>query len=71
MSYPFRPVFKMSPGAISQAMRKAVRKAGLEDLKFNDLRHEATSRFFGNTDLDVMEIKYGHKSMQMLAWYSR
>jgi site-specific DNA-cytosine methylase len=53
-------------------MNIAARKAGLEDLRFHDLRHEATSRLFEETDLDVMEIRgiTGHKSMQMLARYS-
>lgn len=66
------PVFGMTPDAVSQAMRKACKKASIENLRFHDLRHEATSRFFENTDLDVMEIKAitGHKSMQMLARYS-
>jgi len=38
-------------------MRLAFRKAKLEDLRFHDLRHEATSRFIEHTDLDVMKIK--------------
>jgi integrase len=65
-------VFRMSAGAISQAMEKARTRAGLENITFHDLRHEATSRLFEQTDLDVMEIKTitGHKSLQMLARYS-
>jgi len=65
-------VFGMSSDLITKKMGKATKKAGLEDLRFHDMRHEATSRFFENTDLDVMEIKMitGHKSMQMLARYS-
>lgn len=53
-------------------MMKIVKKTELEDLRFHDLRHEATSRFFEETDLDVMEIREitGHKTMQMLARYS-
>ena len=47
-------------------------RAGIEGLRFHDLRHEATSRLFEQTDLDVMEIKSitGHKTLQMLARYS-
>lgn len=58
--------------ALSKKMNIAAKKAGLADLRFHDLRHEATSRLFEETDLDVMEIKgiTGHKSMQMLARYS-
>lgn len=65
-------VFGMTKEAITRGMLAAVRKAGISDLHFHDLRHEATSRFFENTDLDVMEIRAitGHKTMQMLARYS-
>ena len=60
-------VFGMSANSITQAMSKACRKANIEDLRFHDLRHEAISRLFEQTDLDVMEIKSisGHRSMQM------
>lgn len=65
-------VFGMDKDNISRAMLIATRKVGIEDMRFHDLRHEATSRFFENTDLDVMEIRAitGHKAMQMLARYS-
>jgi Site-specific recombinase XerD len=65
-------VFNMSPSAITQAMEKARNKAKIENLRFHDLRHEATSRLFENTDLDLMEIRAitGHKTMQMLARYT-
>ena len=65
-------VFSMSADAITQAMERARNLAGITNLTFHDLRHEAISRLFENTDLDVMEIKTisGHRSMQMLARYS-
>lgn len=65
-------VFGMTPDAITQAMEKARKNAGLADLHFHDLRHEAISRLFENTDLDVMEIRAisGHRTMQMLARYT-
>lgn len=65
-------VFCMSPDAITQAMERARNAAGITGLTFHDLRHEAISRLFENTDLDVMEIKTisWHRSMQMLARYS-
>jgi integrase len=65
-------VFCMSPDAITQAMERARNAARITNLTFHDLRHEAISRLFENTDLDVMEIKTisGHRSMQMLARYS-
>ncbi len=65
-------VFDVSAIYITHTFIKACEKAGIEGLKFHDLRHEATSRFFENTDLDVMEIKSitGHKTLQMRARYS-
>jgi len=65
-------VFGLSSEAITKRMRRVTASAQIEDFRFHDLRHEATSRLFENTDLDVMEIKTitGHKSLQMLARYS-
>lgn len=65
-------VFGMSVNQITHNMKKACKDAGIEDLHFHDLRHEATSRFFENTDLDLMEIKTitGHKTLQMLVRYT-
>ena len=65
-------VFSMNSDSITQAMRQACQRAGIIDLHFHDLRHEAISRLFENTDLDVMEIKAisGHRTMQMLARYT-
>lgn len=44
----------------------------LEDLRFHDLRHESTSRFFEMGKLDIMEIASitGHKTLQMLKRYT-
>jgi len=67
------PVFGWkSPSVITKHFGRAVQEAGIEDLRFHDLRHEAISRLFEDTDLDVMEIKTisGHKTLQMLARYS-
>lgn len=66
------PVFDMHPDTITKLFRQAIKKANIENLRFHDLRHEATSRLFENTDLDVMEIRAitGHKNLQMLARYS-
>jgi integrase len=65
-------LFDQHPDAITKAMARACKAAQIEGLHFHDLRHEATSRLFENTDLDVMEIRAitGHKTMQMLARYS-
>lgn len=65
-------VFGMTEGAITQAMIDTCDRAAIADLRFHDLRHEATSRLFENTDLDAIEIASitGHKSMQMLKRYT-
>jgi integrase len=57
--------------SFEHAWRRAVRKAGLTDLHFHDLRHEATSRFF-EMGLDIMEVSAitGHKTLQMLKRYT-
>ena len=65
-------MFGMSENAITIAMRRAREEAELKDLTFHDLRHEATSRLFENTDLDILEIAEitGHKNLQMLKRYT-
>ena len=65
-------LFPFQPDAVTKAMARACKFANIQGLTFHDLCHEATSRLFENTDLDVMEIRAitGHKSMQMLARYS-
>ncbi|NVJ65981.1 MAG: site-specific integrase [Gammaproteobacteria bacterium] len=63
---------KRKPYTIGKIWLALVRdKAGIEDLKFHDLRHEATSRFVeaGLSDQEVSSIT-GHKSMQMLKRYT-
>lgn len=65
-------VFGLTKDTLTRTMSRVRKKAEIENLRFHDLRHEATSRFFKNTDLDVMEIRAitGHKAIQMLARYS-
>ena len=52
--------------------KKKVDPVFLVNLTFHDLRHEATSRFFENTSMDLMKIARitGHKSLQMLSRYT-
>ena len=44
---------------------------GIEGLRFHDLRHEATSRFF-EKGLNIMEVASitGHKDLRMLRRYT-
>ena len=48
-----------------------MKKAGIQGLRFHDLRHEAVSRLVeaGLGDQEVSAIS-GHKSMQMLKRYT-
>ncbi|MHB1543730.1 MAG: tyrosine-type recombinase/integrase [Gammaproteobacteria bacterium] len=65
-------VFGMSGNAIRLAWERVLRKTGITGLTFHDLRHEAISRLFEDTDLDIMEIRAisGHKTLQMLTRYT-
>lgn len=65
-------VFRMVPDDITKAMKKTRAGAKLKDLRFHDLRHEAVSRLFERTNLDMMQIQMitGHKTLQMLARYT-
>jgi integrase len=61
-----------TPRAIGHAFRAVVKEANFPDLRWHDLRHEAVSRLFENTDLrdnEIMAIS-GHLSTEMLKRYS-
>ena len=60
-----------SPASASVAFHRACKSAGIKDLRFHDLRHEATSRFFelGLNPMQVSAIT-GHKTLQMLKRYT-
>lgn len=66
------PIFGLHKDRITTYFARARDKAGIEDLKFHDLRHEATSRLFERGDLDMMEIASitGHKTLSMLHRYT-
>ena len=57
--------------ALKSAWHRACCRAGINDLKFHDLRHEATSRFF-EMGVNVMEVATitGHKDLRMLQRYT-
>jgi len=64
-------VWDLEPHSVSQAFRRACKRAGIENLHFHDLRHEATSRFF-EKGLNTMEVSAitGHKDLRMLKRYT-
>ncbi len=57
--------------AIKRAYIRAVRRASIENLRFHDLRHEATTRLF-EKGLNIMEVASitGHKDLRMLRRYT-
>jgi len=64
-------IFPTSDYAVRHAWDRLVKRAGIEDLRFHDLRHEAVSRFF-EMGLIVPEVALisGHKDYRMLARYT-
>lgn len=65
-------VFGMSANAISLAWKRTVAAAGIDGLHFHDLRYEAISRLFEQTDLDAMKIARisDHRTLAMLSRYT-
>jgi len=64
-------VWGVEKDSISQAFSRVCKRAGSEDLRFHDLRHEATSRLF-EKGLNIMEVATitGHKDLKMLVRYT-
>ncbi len=63
--------FPIASDRLHRIFKKACHEAGIEDFRFHDLRHEATSRFFelGLNTLEVAAIT-GHQSIEMLNRYT-
>jgi integrase len=61
----------MSASNASHMFSSVCKSANIEGLRFHDLRHEATSRFF-ERGLDMMEVATitGHKTLHMLKRYT-
>ena len=61
------PLFPLQADSLTGAFLRLCRRAGITDLHFHDLRHEATSRFFekGLNPVEVNTIT-GHKDTKML-----
>lgn len=64
-------VFPIKPNAIRLAWERLRRRAGLEDVRLHDLRHEAVSRFF-EYGLSIPEVALisGHRDLRMLNRYT-
>lgn len=68
-------IFHQWPSSLvlSRGFRRICHRAAVDDLKFHDLRHEATSRFFEKgrlSDMEIMKIT-GHKSYTTLERYAK
>ncbi|MDB2468538.1 site-specific integrase [Alphaproteobacteria bacterium] len=64
-------VFPISATCLRLAWNRARKKAGITDLRFHDLRHEAVSRFF-EMGMSVPEVALisGHKDVRQLFRYT-
>ncbi|MGO4739954.1 site-specific integrase [Bosea sp. 2KB_26] len=64
-------LFDISLGRFDKMWQETLELAGIKDLHFHDLRHEATSRLFesGLTMAEVMSIT-GHSTTEMVQRYS-
>jgi integrase len=64
-------IFPITANAFRLAWERVKRRAGIDDLHFHDLRHEAISRFF-ETGLTTPEVALisGHRDMRMLFRYA-
>lgn len=64
-------IFPVTPNAVRLAWERLRTRAGIEDLRLHDLRHEAVSRFFelGLTTPEVALIS-GHRDPRMLNRYT-
>ena len=64
-------VFPITANALRLAWERLRKRAGIQDLHFHDLRHEAISRFF-EKGLSVPEVALisGHRDYRMLFRYT-
>lgn len=64
-------VFPYHHRSVGTAFRRARQKLGIEDLRFHDLRHEATSRLFeAGLPIEKVALVTGHKDWKMLRRYT-
>lgn len=64
-------IFPLTPNAVKLAWQRVRFRAGIPDVHFHDLRHEAISRFFEH-GLSVPEVALisGHRDVRMLMRYT-
>lgn len=63
--------FKISDNAFKLAWKRMIKRSGIQDLHFHDLRHEAISRFFEkNLSIPEVALISGHKDVRQLMRYT-
>jgi integrase len=64
-------IFPHNGRSVGTAFRRACRELKIEDLRFHDLRHEATSRLFeAGLSIERVALVTGHKDWRMLRRYT-
>ena len=64
-------VFPYCGRSVGTAFRRACRRLKIEDLRFHDLRHEATSRLFeAGLTIEKVALVTGHRDWKMLRRYT-
>lgn len=58
--------------SINQSFQRLCRRLGIEDMRWHDLRHEATTRLVEKLGGDIVSVSAvtGHKTLQMLKRYT-
>ena len=64
--------FPSNSTVLGVGFRRITKRAGCVDLRFHDLRHEATARLFERTDMQTLQIALmtGHTQMETLKRYA-
>lgn len=71
ISGPSGRIFPYNSRSVGSAFRRGCRDLGIEDLRFHDLRHEATSRLFeAGLQIEQVALVTGHKDWKMLKRYT-
>ncbi|MGY6661625.1 MAG: site-specific integrase [Glycocaulis sp.] len=64
-------IFPYNARSVGTAFRRTCRELNIQDLRFHDLRHEATSRLFeAGLSIEQVALVTGHKDWKMLRRYT-
>ena len=61
--------FGLRPDSVTQAFERAIKRAGIDGVRFHDLRHEATSRLATVLQMHELAKVTGHRDPRMLMRY--